>query len=314
MTRYFSPGKSKTSSNWMMLGWSIAVKMEISLSIMCSFPWHFACIKQNGSNKKLRWESEEIFWVNSSFQLSKKPATHLKQLIRQKWAINSSPETTLQMSKSIKSGHWLHNHLTAAETMTMVSFHLVNNLDCKLLPGDATVADTHHCKIAVANHLGSWSQSDETFATSNREKSNMIFKYCSPGADGTFQWPPPARSRQCPRWRESCFHSSVLRSRSGETCCKEKVDKRWCVIDSAFSGMSLILYSDCAKVILTFLGKKQLVGLIYPSKRCKNMIHDGRGSALRKPRLNWSAGVELFLGEGIKTLSNLIFMNFHQML
>ena len=48
MTRYFSPGKSKTSSNWMMLGWSIAVKMEISLSIMCSFPWHFACIKQNG--------------------------------------------------------------------------------------------------------------------------------------------------------------------------------------------------------------------------------------------------------------------------
>ena len=25
------------------------------------------------------------------------------------------------------------------------------------------------------------------------------------------------------------------------------------------------------------------------------MIHNGRGSALRQPRLNWSAGVELFL-------------------
>ena len=49
MTRYFSPGKSKTSSNWMMLGWSIAVKMEISLSIMCSFPWHLACNRENAS-------------------------------------------------------------------------------------------------------------------------------------------------------------------------------------------------------------------------------------------------------------------------
>ena len=56
--------------------------------------------------------------------------------------------------------------------------------------------------------------------------------------------------------------------------------------------MPLILYSDFAKVILTFVGKKQHGGLIYPSTGCKNMIHDGRGSALRKPRLNWSAGVE----------------------
>ena len=154
------------------------------------FPLTF-CLHQTEwvmQGKKLRWETEEIFWVNSSFQLSKKPATHLKQLIRQKWAINSSAETTLQMSKSIKSGHctiiW--------QTMTMTSFHLVNNLDGKLLPGDATVADTHNCKIAVSNHLGSWSQSDETFATSNREKSNKMefrvrYKFWSPGADGTFQ-------------------------------------------------------------------------------------------------------------------------------
>ena len=107
ITRYFSPGKSKTSSNWMMLGWSIAVRMEISLSIMCSFPWHFACIKQNKIIivKRCDVKAKQIFWVNSSFQLSKKPASHSKQLIRQKWVINSSAETTLQMSKSKKSGH-----------------------------------------------------------------------------------------------------------------------------------------------------------------------------------------------------------------
>ena len=82
-------------------------------------------------------------------------------------------------------------------------------------------------------------------------------KNWSPGADGTFQWPPPARSRQCPQWHESCFHSSVLQPHSGETCCKEKEVKCCFVIDSAFSGMPLIPYADCAKVISTFLGKKQ---------------------------------------------------------
>ena len=64
----------------------------------------------------------------------------------------------------------------------------------------------------------------------------------------------------------------------------------WFVFSSV---MPLILYSDCAKVILTFVGKKQLGGLIYPSTRCKNMIHDGRGFALGKPCFNWCVGVEL---------------------
>ena len=35
--------------------------------------------------------------------------------------------------------------------------------------------------------------------------------------------------------------------------------------------------------------------IIYPSTRCKNMIHDGRGSFLGKSRFNWSAGVEELL-------------------
>ena len=39
--------------------------------------------------------------------------------------------------------------------MVTIDSHLVNNLDGKLLPGEATVADTHNCKIAVPNHLGS---------------------------------------------------------------------------------------------------------------------------------------------------------------
>ena len=39
--------------------------------------------------------------------------------------------------------------------MVTLRSHLVNNLDGKLLPGEATVADTHNCKIAVSNHLGS---------------------------------------------------------------------------------------------------------------------------------------------------------------
>ena len=37
--------------------------------------------------------------------------------------------------------------------MLMMSFYLVNNLDCELFPGLSTVADSHHCEVSITHHL-----------------------------------------------------------------------------------------------------------------------------------------------------------------
>ena len=130
--------------------------------------------------------------------------------------------------------------------------------------------------------------------------------FWSPGADGTFQWPPPARSRQCLQWHESCFHSSVLQLRFGETCCKEKEYKLedFCCHKICFSDKVCIVYSVyfvswlChKKIILTFRERSSSAASFTLTLDAKNMIHDGRCFALGKPRFNWCVGVEL-LGAG----------------
>ena len=109
MTRYFSPGKSKTSSNWMMLGWSIAVKMEISLSIMCSFPWHLACNRENASLydiwKDFEWRKQnkcEMHSLNSDSWVVQEEGWH-EIAHPLEWAISKLPrgsQTKLYLSSS----------------------------------------------------------------------------------------------------------------------------------------------------------------------------------------------------------------------